>query len=266
VTTTIETLLPDGGPLTLALDIWDRERSIHYGWYGVELGTSPGLQATTLDLDLRRGEVRATNGDGAPLPFGAQFAGLQAGDYSARLQVSAGAAALAGSGDLFTFSVGGDLSIAGIHTEPVPFLVTTTNRPPRPLDMRVGDDTLLQGYALDRTTARAGDSLLLTLWWQALAASGDERSVLVQVLDRGGAIVAQADGPPARGGRPTSQWQAGESVIDSRQVALPAELPPGEYTLVFGMYRWPSLERLPMRSGQTRQVDDVARVTITIEG
>jgi len=29
VTTTLETLLPDGGPLTLALDIWDRGRAVH---------------------------------------------------------------------------------------------------------------------------------------------------------------------------------------------------------------------------------------------
>jgi hypothetical protein len=130
--------------------------------------------------------------------------------------------------------------------------------------MRVGEDTLLQGYAIDRTSARPGDGLLLTFWWQALAASGDERSVLVQLIDRNGAIVAQADGPPARGGRPTSQWQSGDTVIDSRQVALPADLPPGEYTLVFGMYRWPSLERLPMRSGGTRQPDDVARLSITV--
>ncbi len=264
VTTTLETLLPDGGPLTLALDIWDRERALHYGWYGVELGTGAGIQTTTLNLDLARGAARASASDGTALPFGAQFAGLQAGDYSARLQVSAGAAALAGSGDLFTFHVGDDQSISEIQTASLPFLVTMTDRPPQLLDLRVGDDIQLQGYAIDKTSARPGDNLLLTLWWQAQAAPGDERSVLVQLLDRTGAIVAQADGPPARGGRPTSQWQAGDRVIDSRQIALPADLPAGEYTLVFGMYRWPSLERLPMHSDATRQTDDVARVPITI--
>jgi len=264
VTTTLETLLPDGGPLTLALDIWDRQRALHYGWYGVELGVSAGLQTTTFNLDVARGAAHASASDGTALPFGAQFVGLQAGDYSARLQVSAGAAALAGSGDLFTFHVGDDQSISDIQTASLPFLVTTTDRPPQPLDLRVGDDIQLQGYALDKTSARPGDNLLLTLWWQALAAPGDERSVLMQLLDRNGAIVAQADGPPARGGRPTSQWQAGETVIDSRQIALPTDLPAGEYTLIFGMYRWPSLERLPMHSGATRQPDDVARLLITI--
>jgi hypothetical protein len=264
VTTTLETLLPDGGPLTLALDIWDRERALHYGWYGVELGASAGLQTTRFNLDVARGTAQASASDGTALPFGAQFVGLQAGDYSARLQVSAGAAALAGSGDLFTFHVGDDQSISDIQTASLPFLVTMTDRPPQPLNLRVGDDIQLQGYAIDKTSARPGDNLLLTLWWQALAAPGDERSVLVQLLDGNGAVAAQADGPPARGGRPTSQWQTGETVIDSRQVALPADLPAGEYTLVFGMYHWPSLERLPMHSGATRQADDVARLPITI--
>jgi len=264
VTTTFETLLPDSGPLTLALDIWDRGRALHYGWYGIELGAGAGIKTATLNLDVARGEAHASASDGTALPFGAQFGGLQAGDYSARLQVSAGAAALAGSGDLFSFHVGDDQSISDIQTAALPFLVTNTDRPPHPLDMRVGDDIRLQGYAIDKTSAHPGDNLLLTLWWQAQAAPSDERSVLVQLLDRQGAIVAQADGPPARGGRPTSRWQAGETVIDSRQIALPADLPAGEYTLVFGMYRWPSLERLQMHSGANRQADDVARVPITI--
>src|SRR4029078_5188406 len=132
----------------------DRGRALHYGWYGVELGAGAGVQTTTLKLDLARGAGHASTSDVAALPFGAQFAGLQAGDYSARLQVSAGAAALAGSGDLFSFHVGDDQSVSDIQTASQPFLVTMTDRPPHPLDMRVGDDILLQGYAIDRASAR----------------------------------------------------------------------------------------------------------------
>ena len=161
IITTLETLLPDGGPLTLALDIWDRGRALHYGWYGVEFGAGTGIQTTTFNLDVARGEAHASASDGTALPFGAQFVGLQAGDYSARLQVSAGAAALAGSGDLFSFHVGEDQTISDIQTASLPFLMTVTNRPPLRLDMRVGDDLWLQGYAIDKTSARPGDTLLL---------------------------------------------------------------------------------------------------------
>ncbi|HEX9370505.1 MAG TPA: hypothetical protein VF897_05840, partial [Roseiflexaceae bacterium] len=206
ITTTLETRLPDGGPLTLALDVWDSGRGIHYGWYGVEVGADEHLETAILSLDLRSGAGQALGGDGAALPFGAQFEGLREGDYTARLQVSAGAAALAASDDLFSFHVGSDHSISAIQTGAVPMLMTTIDRPPRPLDMRVGDDVLLQGYTIDKAIARAGDTLVLTLWWQALAAPLDERSVLIHLLDGGGAKVAQADGAPARGARPTSRW------------------------------------------------------------
>jgi hypothetical protein len=53
-------------------------------------------------------------------------------------------------------------------------------------------------------------------------------------------------------------------VIDTHTVVLPADLPPGQYTLAFGMYRWPSLERLALRDGETRLADDVVRVAITV--
>jgi hypothetical protein len=264
VTATLESLLPDGGPLTLALDIWDSERGLHYGWYGVEIGVSTHVQTATLRLDLREGAAQALGADGAALPFGAQFAGLREGDYSARLHVSAGAAALATPGELFSFHVGADQTISAIQVGSLPLIMTTTDRPARPLDMRVGADLRLQGYAIDRTSARPGEALLLTLWWQALADPGDERSVLVHLLDPSGAKIAQADGAPARGARPTSQWLAGDIIIDSHQLTLPADLPPGEYTLAFGMYRWPSLERLALRDGDARLADDVVRVPINV--
>jgi hypothetical protein len=264
VTATLESLLPDGGPLTLALDIWDSGRGLHYGWYGVEIGVGARVQTATLRLDLRQGAAQALGADGAALPFGAQFEGLREGDYSARLHVGAGAASLATPGELFSFHVGADQAISAIQVGSLPLIMTTTDRPARPLDLRVGDDLRLQGYALDRTSARPGESLLLTLWWQALADLGDERSVLMHLLDRNGVKVAQADGVPARGARPTSQWRAGDTIIDTHQLALPAELPPGDYTLAFGMYRWPSLERLALRDGEDRLADDIVQVMIKV--
>jgi hypothetical protein len=264
VTATVEARLPNGGPLTVALDIWDSGRGLHYGWYGVELSAGPHIQTATLQLDLQSGAAQALGADGAALPFGAQFGGLAEGDYSARLQVGAGAAVLATPGTLFSFHVGADKSISDVRAGEIPLLMTTTDRPPNPLDLRVGDDVRLRGYAIDRTSARPGETLVLTLWWLAQSAPGDERSVLVHLLDGGGAKAAQADGAPARGARPTTQWRAGDTIVDTHSVALPPDLPPGQYMLVFGMYRWPSLERLPLRDGETRLADDVVRVPITV--
>jgi hypothetical protein len=262
VTTEIDALLPDGGPLTLAVDIWDSRRGTHYGWYGITLPTSAQVQTATLSLDLRSGAAQPPAGAAAS-PFAAQFVGLREGDYTAHLNVSAGAALLAPPGRLFSFRVGRDGAISRIDTQPIPLIMTTTDRPAQPLDARIGADVRLAGYAIDNRSPRPGDTITLTLWWQALAAL-DERSVLVHLLSPGGPIAAQADGAPAHGARPTTAWQAGDVVIDSHQLSIPAGLAPGQYTLAIGMYRWPSLDRLELRLGADRQPDDVARIPITI--
>ena len=48
--------------------------------------------------------------------------------------------------------------------------------------------------------------------------------------------MAQADGPPLDGWYPTSQWPAGEIVVDERKFVLPADVPAGTYDLVVGFY------------------------------
>ena len=35
---------------------------------------------------------------------------------------------------------------------------------------------------------------------------------------------------------PTSAWEAGERIIDNRLIALPADLPGGQYRLIVGLY------------------------------
>ncbi len=264
VTTTLEALLPDGGPLTLAVDIWDSRRGTHYGWYGITLNPSARMQTATFSLDLHSGAAQAPAGAEAAIPFGAQFEGMREGDYTAHLNVSAGAGLLAPPSRLFSFRVGRDGSISKIETQPIPLLMTTTNRPPQPFDAQVGDDVHLLGYALDKASVHPGGTCTLTLWWEAQADVFDERNVLVHLLSPNNAITTQADGAPAHGTRPTSQWRAGDIVIDSHEITLPADLPPGEYTLAVGMYRWPSLERLALRMGDTQQADDVVRIPISV--
>jgi hypothetical protein len=74
--------------------------------------------------------------------------------------------------------------------------------------------------------------------------------VLVHAVDNSGQLVAQADGPPAGGERPTTGWRAGEVVADRRTL----ELPPGwrgALTLLVGLYdpTDPDLVPLPARLG-----------------
>lgn len=43
-------------------------------------------------------------------------------------------------------------------------------------------------------------------------------------------------------------------MIDAFALPLPAEIPPGEYTLVMGFYTWPNLERLALTDGSDHAV------------
>jgi hypothetical protein len=101
----------------------------------------------------------------------------------------------------------------------------------------------LVGYRVDKLSPRARQ---VTLFWTALAPIPDDYTVFVHVRDAKGANVAQRDSQPLGGDYPTHQWRAGETVIDPYRIDLPADLPPGEYRIVVGMYRLETLERLPV--------------------
>ena len=59
----------------------------------------------------------------------------------------------------------------------------------------------------------------------------------VHVVDDKGRVVAQHDGPIGGGYMPVARWQPGLLIPDPHPIALPADLPPGTYTLKAGLYR-----------------------------
>ncbi|MCJ7739226.1 MAG: DUF4832 domain-containing protein, partial [Anaerolineae bacterium] len=74
----------------------------------------------------------------------------------------------------------------------------------------------------------------------------------------------QHDAEPVGGFRPTDSWAPGEVVVDRSGVALPAELPSGEYRLIVGVYNAYSGERLLVLDGGDRV--ELERVRVEISG
>jgi hypothetical protein len=118
--------------------------------------------------------------------------------------------------------------------------------PPIADDALFGDSLLLEGHAPLEVNLTPGSTLNLQLWWQALAPVGTDYNVFVHLLDAADNIVAQGDGVPMEGRYPTSAWAVGESVVDSRSLALPSDLPIGEYRLILGLYNPADGNRLPL--------------------
>ena len=66
----------------------------------------------------------------------------------------------------------------------------------------------------------------------------------VHLLDSNGAVVAQSDFEPANGLYPTWLWHPNTPVEFTQSMSLPANLPPGTYSLEWGFYANPGQKRL----------------------
>jgi len=94
----------------------------------------------------------------------------------------------------------------------------------------------------------------LTLYWQTSAPVQTDYTVFVHSLDAAGALIGQADGPPLTNHYPTTAWQPGEIVQDSRPI------PPGDHFLV-GLYDPLTGQRLSAFAADgTRLADDALRL------
>ncbi len=117
--------------------------------------------------------------------------------------------------------------------------------PAPPTDFTFGDQFRLLGYDLQPATYNLQPATYnLSLYWQALAPADRDYTVFVHLLGPQGSIVAQDDAPPGDPFFPTTTWLPGDVVLDEHTLSLPADAPPGEYTLRVGLYHQPSGERL----------------------
>ncbi|MDE3090231.1 MAG: glycosyltransferase family 39 protein [Chloroflexota bacterium] len=149
----------------------------------------------------------------------------------------------------------------------------------RPLRATLGENIRLVGYDLDRAQIAPGETLQLTLHWQATAPIAARYKVFTHLIAEATSVGAmnpltqspvwaQMDSEPVGGSRPTTTWQAGETIDDRYGLQIPPNTPPGEYTLEVGMYDPATLARLPARdeSGARVAEDRVVLGTVRISG
>jgi hypothetical protein len=134
---------------------------------------------------------------------------------------------------------------------------------PNERTIRLGEAVVLRGYQLEAGPIKPGQALSLKVYWQSDAPLPDDYTIFTQLLDAQGLLAAGWDSQPLGGYFPTSQWPAREIVTDIVSLPLPANLPVGEYTLITGLYRLDTLERLRTADGSS---DYVTLTTLRIEG
>jgi hypothetical protein len=96
--------------------------------------------------------------------------------------------------------------------------------------IRVGDELVLLGADRDRSDLRPGETLALTLYWQATEHVEQAHTVSAWLSAEAGNWQLWK-GPPAQGGYPFAAWQASEFVRDRYALRLPLDIPAGDFDL-----------------------------------
>ncbi len=106
--------------------------------------------------------------------------------------------------------------------------------------------------------ASAGDDLPITLYWRANGTPSADYTVFLQLIDKDISLAATGDQPPLNGDYPTPLWSAGELIEDHKILKIPANVKPGPYQILIGMYD-------PITGNRMQRLDGGDSVTHFIE-
>lgn len=143
-------------------------------------------------------------------------------------------------------------SVARPATPPVPEELDV----PRPRDANLGGQLKLLGCDLGPLWAAPGDSVHVSLYWQALAKPESDYVVSVFFTDEGGDEWGELMREPLDGEYPTTLWQEGDVVRDRFDLPIGGAAPVGRYRLWVRLYDPMTQTYLPVAGSE----DDCVRV------
>jgi len=128
-----------------------------------------------------------------------------------------------------------------------------------PIDF--GHNLKLLGYHVEKPSLRAGKSLIVTTYWQAIDQAPPFLTVFIHVLSAPDQIAAQSD----RQSVLADTLQPGDVLMQIHSIDLPNSLAPGLYRLSIGLYSSETNQRLPVYAGEPLHGDRVLLQSITIK-
>ncbi len=117
-------------------------------------------------------------------------------------------------------------------------------------DARFGDILRCRGFKLTRANLRPGESTILTAYWQAMTPPPQTYAVFNHVLNADGGFITGSDSWPQAGVYTTERWVQGEVIAETYTIVIPADTPPGTYTLYTGVYDPQTGARLTARDAK----------------
>ncbi|MFN2108783.1 MAG: hypothetical protein ACK2UI_03910, partial [Anaerolineae bacterium] len=132
------------------------------------------------------------------------------------------------------------------------------------MQVNLNNQVMLEDARISQLVYQPGDTVGLTLRWQALQAIPSSYKVFIHVLTLDyGTLIAQRDIEPMNGLRPTNSWTPGEIINDPHQVLIPKDTPAGTYQIRAGLYNADG--RMPVVDAGQTQVTDNTIFIVTIE-
>jgi uncharacterized membrane protein len=144
---------------------------------------------------------------------------------------------------------------------------STPVSPSQPRQVQFWNLINLTGVDLPAASLKPGTALPFTFYWQSSDPITVDLKTFAHLLDEKNNIVAQLDWTPQDqlGYLPTTAWQPNRLVMDSQNILLPADLPPGRYHLVAGWYYPVTGDRLPLTaSDRVGESGDTAHMGVVV--
>ena len=107
-----------------------------------------------------------------------------------------------------------------------------------------GGEIALDRVELPSAVVRPGETVRLTLGWRALGQMSADYTTFVHADENVSHRRIQRDSMPCAASFGTSQWLAGQQVLDYYSLPIPADIPDGTYTVTAGVYKAPELRNL----------------------
>jgi hypothetical protein len=114
-----------------------------------------------------------------------------------------------------------------------------------PLEAR-WDGIRLLAFQLQERQVRAGEKLVLDLYWEAVQPVEEDLLTLIQLVDGEGRFLMYADGSPTAGRDTTDRWPRGVPLAARHLLPVPAGGAPGIYRLTISVHPFGSTAWLPV--------------------
>jgi hypothetical protein len=127
-----------------------------------------------------------------------------------------------------------------------------------------GRSRLVEQSGRPALALQPGDSLSLSLYWEAGSPTRIPYTVFVHLIAGDGFNRTSQDNPPVWGSYPTTMWQAGERITDKYTLTLPDGTPPGPHVLRVGWYDPATGKRVPALDSNGQPAADYITLDMVI--